>query len=71
MIDHILNFHMALEKGQYVKIITSLNNYITYINRTDLIKAEDNILVIFRANGANVVLNTDYVVGCCIVKERL
>ena len=71
MIDQIQEFHSDLEKGQYVKIITILDNYVTYVNRTDLLKEESsNLLLIFRANGAKVALNTDYVVSCSIVKAR-
>lgn len=71
MINQIHQFHSELEKGQYVKIITSLDNYVTYVNRTDIIKANGHILKIFRANGAKVAINCQYVVACCVVKERL
>ena len=69
MINQITKFHKELKKGESVKIMFH-NDFETYINRTDLIKQEGKILLIFRANGARVAYNTDYVVQACIV-ERL
>ena len=69
MINSILKFHSELEKGESVKIITALDNYTTYINRTDLIKEDGNILKIFRSNGAKVALNVNYVVSICVVRR--
>ena len=70
MIDHILQSHSSLKKGETVKIVTTVPDYITYVNRTDLLKDNDDVLEIYRANGARVALNTNFVVMCCIV-ERL
>ena len=67
MITAIIKFHSELSKGESVKIITTLDNYTTYINRTDLIKADDNLLYIFRANGAKVAINTNFIISCCTV----
>ena len=70
MINKIQEFHLGLKKGQTVKIITALDNYVTYVNRTDVLKDDDGLLLILRANGAKVILNCDYVVAACVV-ERL
>lgn len=69
MIDRISKFHSELEKGESVKIITALDNYTTYLNRTDVIKPDpvDGVLEIYRANGAKVALNVDFVVSICVV----
>ena len=69
MINQILKFHSDLEKGECVKLITQLHNYTSYINRTDLLRNEDNILLIFRANGAKVAINTDKIISCCVVRR--
>ena len=70
MINQIQAFHSTLKKGQTVKIITALDNYSTYVNRTDILKDDNGLLLIIRANGAKVILNCDYVVAACVV-ERL
>ena len=70
MINHVQEFHLTLKKGQTVKIITALDNYTTYVNRTDVLKDVDGKLLILRANGARVILNPDYIVAACII-ERL
>ena len=69
MINQILQFHIDLKKGQTVKIITSLKDYKTYINRTDIVKQDGDILLIFRANGAKVAINCQYIVSCCVVER--
>lgn len=70
MINQITNFHSNLEKGETIKVMTVLPEYVTYINRTDLIKVGGNdVLLVFRANGAKVAINTNHVVMCCVVRE--
>ena len=71
MIDQIQEFHLTLKKGQYVKIITSLPDYVTKVDRTDVLKDVDGKLLILRANGAKVILNCDYVVSACVIVGRL
>ena len=68
MINQILQFHTDLKKGETVKIITSLPDYKTYINRTDVLKQDGDILIILRANGARVAINSHYIVSCCIIQ---
>jgi len=69
MINQIIKFHSGLEKGETIKVITALDNYVTYISRTDLLKkVDDEVLCIFRANDAKVALNCNYVVSCCVIK---
>lgn len=70
MINQIFKFHSDLNKGETIKVITSLQGYTTYISRIDLLKkVNDNVLCVFRANGAKVAINTDYIISCCVIKE--
>ena len=69
MIDTIQKFHSNLTKGQTIKIITALDNYTTYINRTDIIKAVGNVLEVHRANGAKVAINVDYIAAICVLER--
>jgi hypothetical protein len=70
MINQLIKFHSELQKGESIKVITTLDNYTTYINRTDLIKkVNDDVLCIFRANDAKVAINTNYIVSCCVVRR--
>lgn len=69
MIKHIVKFHQELGKGESIKIITALDNYTTYINRTDLIKPSGNVLEVYRANGAKVAINTQHVVSICVIRR--
>ncbi len=69
MIDQIQEFHLCLEKGQYVKIVTAVPDYITKVDRTDVLKDVNGKLLILRANGAKVILNPEYVVMACIIER--
>jgi hypothetical protein len=69
MINQIISFHKELKKGESVKILTGLKDYVTYINRTDILKQDGNILIILRANGGRVAINTDFVISCCIIER--
>ena len=69
MIDIIVKFHENLTKGETIKIITALDNYTTYLNRTDLIKANGEILEVYRANGAKIAINTQYIVSVCVIEQ--
>ena len=70
MINQVIKFHQELEKGQSIKVITALDDYSTFINRTDIIrKCNDSLLLILRANGAKVAINTDYIISCCVITE--
>lgn len=71
MINQIISFHKDLEKGQHVKIVTGLKDYKTYVNRTDVLKQDGEILQVFRANGAKIAINTNFIVMCCVVDVRL
>lgn len=69
MINQIIKFHADLEKGECVKIIEAFGGR-TYVNRTDLIKkANDNVLLILRANGSKVAVNVNYIVVCCVIRR--
>ena len=70
VINQIIKFHSELQKGEVIKVITALDSYSTYISRTDFIKkVNDNVLCVFRANGARVAINTEYIISCCVIKE--
>lgn len=67
MIDSIVKFHSNLNKGECVKIITGLKGYETYVDRTDLLKENGDILEIYRSNGAKVAINTNFIISCCVI----
>lgn len=70
VINQIIKFHSELQKGEVIKVITALDSYSTYISRADLIKkVNNNVLCVFKANGAKVAINTDYIISCCVIKE--
>ena len=69
MINQIIAFHKDLQKGQTVKIITGLKDYVSYVNRTDILKQDGDILIVFRANGGKVAINCTFVVASCIVER--
>ena len=72
MINQVLAFHRNLEKGECVKVITTIPDYCPVFDKTDILTEadDDNVLLVLRANGRNFVLNCDYVVAVCVtIKE--
>lgn len=70
MINQIIKFHADLKKGESVKLIMARDDYSTFIGRTDLIKkVNEDTLCVFRANGAKVALNSNYIVACCVIER--
>lgn len=70
MITAIQDMFHDLKKGQNIKIVCS-EDYVTYINRTDIIKPLNRkVLMVYRANGAKVAINTKKAIMCCVI-ERL
>ena len=71
MINTVIELHKQLEKGYNVKILTD-TEYKTFINKSDIIvKVNDRVLKIFRANQTCVALNGDHIVMACINKVRI
>jgi hypothetical protein len=68
MINVIIELHKDLVKGHYVKIVTSLKDTIYYIDKTDLLKQDGDILKVYRANGKTFAVNCQFVVACCITE---
>ena len=69
MIQHISDLHSTLDKGATIKVVTTLPNYVSYINRTDIIRTVDGVLEVYRANGAIVIINPQYIVMCCVIEK--
>jgi hypothetical protein len=70
MINAILDQHSKLKKGQTVKIC-NLEEYTHYINRTDLVKSNGDVLLVYRANGAIVAINTKYTIMSCVIERMV
>ena len=69
MLDTIMEFHKDLKKGQTVKIVTTVKDWETFINRTDSLEEKDNVLIIHKSNGAKVAINTSCIAMCCVIEK--
>ena len=70
MIDRIFWLHSKLNKDQLLRIVLSRENWEITINKSDLLKSDDNMLTIFRANGNITVINPAHVVVICTMKRE-
>ena len=63
MINQVLAFHRNLEKGECVKVITTIPDYCPVFDKTDILTEadDDNVLL---------VLNCDYVVAVCVTNKE-
>lgn len=50
MIDRIFWLHSKLTKHQQLRIVLSRENWEVNVDKSDLLKSDDNMLTIFRAN---------------------
>ena len=69
MIYQILELHKALKKGQTLKIV-ALGDYITHLNKSDILKPtqEAQVLRVIRANGNTLALNCNHITVACITE---
>ena len=68
MINQITNFHKHLQKGECMKIAMT-NDYSTYVSKNDDIVTYDNLVVIRKANGAKLAINTSQIILVKVVEE--
>lgn len=68
MITAIQEMFHDLKKGEAIKVVCP-EDYAPFIDRTDLIKPlNDTVLMVYRANGRKVAINTNTVIMSCIVE---
>ena len=70
MLDRIFWLHSKLTKNQQLRIVLSRENWEVTIDKTDVIKSDDQMLTILRANGNITVLNPEHVVVICTMKKE-
>lgn len=69
MIDRIFWLHSKLTKHQQLRIVLSRENWEVNVDKSDLLKSDDNMLTIFRANGNITVINPEHIVVICTMKR--
>ena len=70
MLDRIFWLHSKLTKNQQLRIVLSRENWEVTIDKTDVIKSDDQMLTILRANGNITVINPEHVVVICTMKKE-
>ena len=69
MLDRIFWLHSKLTKNQQLRIVLSRENWEVTIDKTDVIKSDDQMLTILRANNNITVINPEHVVVICTMKK--
>ena len=70
MLDRIFFLHSKITKDQVVRIVLVRENWEVQISKSDLIKSDDNMITIFRANGNITVVNPNHVIMACTMDKR-
>ena len=69
MLDRIFFLHSKINKEECVRIVLSIKGWEVIIDRTDILKSDDNMLTIFRAKGRIVVINPDEIIMACTMNK--
>lgn len=69
MLDRVFFLHSKINKEECVRIILSVKGWEITIDKTDILKSDDNMLTIFRANGRIVVINPDEIIMACTMNK--
>ena len=70
MLDRIFFLHSKINKEECVRMVLSVKGWEVIIDRTDILKSDDNMLTIFRANGRIAVINPDEIIMACTMSKR-
>ena len=69
MLDRIFFLHSKINKEECVRIVLSVKGWEITIDKTDILKSDDNMLTIFRAKGRIVVINPDEIIMACTMNK--
>ena len=69
MLDRVFFLHSKINKEECVRMVLSVKGWEIIIDKTDILKSDDNMLTIFRANGRIVVINPDEIIMACTMNK--
>jgi hypothetical protein len=70
MLDRIFFLHSKINKEECVRIVTTVKGWEIHIDRTDIIKSDDDMLTIFRPSGTITVINPNEIAVACTMKKE-
>ncbi len=69
MLDRVFFLHSKINKEECVRMVLSVKGWEIIIDKTDILKSDDNMLTIFRAKGRIVVINPDEIIMACTMNK--
>lgn len=70
MIDRVFWLHSRIKHDECIRVIMSVKGWEITIDKTDILKSDDNMLTILRANGRIMVINPDEIILACTMNKR-
>lgn len=69
MLDRVFFLHSKINHEECIRVVMSVKGWEITIDKTDILKSDDNMLTIFRANGRIVVINPDEIIMACTMNK--
>lgn len=71
MLDRIFFLHSKISKDQCIRIVTTVQGWELHIDRTDILKSDDNMITVFRANGNIIIINPNEIAIACTMRRSV
>ena len=70
MLDRIFWLHSRINHEECIRIVMSVKGWEITIDKTDILKSDDNMLTILRAKGGITVVNPNEIIMICTMSKR-
>lgn len=70
MIDRIFWLHSRINHEECIRVVMSVKGWEITIDKTDILKSDDNMLTILRAKGGITVVNPNEIIMICTMSKR-
>ena len=70
MMDRVFWLHSRIKHDECIRVVMSVKGWEITIDKTDILKSDDNMLTVLRANGRITVINPDEIILVCTMNKR-
>lgn len=70
MLDRIFWLHSRINHEECIRVVMSVKGWEITIDKTDILKSDDNMLTILRAKGGITVVNPNEIIMICTMSKR-
>jgi hypothetical protein len=70
MLDRVFWLHSRINHEECIRVVMSVKGWEITIDKTDILKSDDNMLTILRAKGGITVVNPNEIIMICTMSKR-